>query len=264
MAKVNATGRSTGEARHVRLYEWELRSPAFRSLSCAARCLLLELKRRHIGTNNGYIPLSVREAADLLNRSRSKVQGVFAELQTKGFIRPRQKGSFDLKIRHSTDWILGEYPFGAKAATKEFMSWRPDEKQKPVPLRVTDSTPQGDRDSRTVPLRVTDGTPQGDRQPRKSTRHGHPQGDTDSLPGGEGEPAPTNRSNVDVLIERVARVKGLSHLKMTPTTVVAAFSAATRKRLLKRMVTADLTDGDLVRAAIYVANVGNTGREGAA
>ena len=143
MAKVDTTGRTKGEPRHVRLYEWELASPAFRSLSCAARCLLLELKRRYIGTNNGYFPLSVREAADLLNRSRSKVQGVFAELQTKGFIRPRQKGSFDLKIRHSTDWILAEYPFGAKAATKEFMSWRPDEKQKPVPLRVTGRYPSG-------------------------------------------------------------------------------------------------------------------------
>ena len=264
MAKVNATGRSTGEARHVRFYEWELTSPAFRSLSCAARCLLLELKRRHNGENNGYIPLSVREAAGLLNRSRSKLPAVFAELQTKGFIRPRQRGAFHIKVRHSTEWVLTEYPFEAKGATKEFMSWHPDEKQNPVPLRVTDGTPQGDRDSRTVPLRVTDGTPQGDRQPRKSTRHGHPEGDTDSLPGGAEEPAPVNRTNVDLLIERVSRVKGLSHLKMAPATIVAAFSTAARKRLLKQLGTDDLNDGDLIQAAIFVANAANTGRRSVA
>ena len=107
---------------------------------------------------------------------------------------------------------------------------------------------------------MTDGTPQGDRQPRKSTRHGHPQGDTISIPRGREEPAPTNRSDVDLLIERVAHVKGLSHLKMTPPAIVAAFSAATRKRLSSRLVTAELTGGDLVRAAINVANVANTGR----
>ena len=260
MAKVNATGRSTGEARHVRLYEWELRSPAFRSLSCAARCLLLELKRRYDGANNGHIPLSVREAAGLLNRSRSKLPNVFAELQTKGFIRPRQRGSFHLKVRHSTEWTLTEYPFGTKAATKDFMSWQPDEKQNPDTHRVTDGHPQGDRDCRTDTHRVTDGHPQGDRQPRKSTRHGHPEGDTDSLPGGSEEPAPVNGTDVDLLIERVSRVKGLSHLKMTPAAIVAAFSAVTRERLSKRLATADLTNAELVRAAIYVANVANKGR----
>lgn len=152
MAKVDLTGRTKGEARHVRFYEWELASPAFRSLSCAARCLLLELKRRHTGANNGYIPLSVREAADLLNRSRSKVPDVFVELESRGFIKAHKRGSFDLKVRHSTEWILREFPFGIKAATKDFMSWRPDEKQNPVPSRVT-VTP--DNRPGTVTPRVT-------------------------------------------------------------------------------------------------------------
>ena len=182
MAKVDAKGRSKGGPKHVRFYEWEIGCPAFRSLSCAARCLLLELKRRFTGVNNAYIALSVREAAKLLNRGRSHMPEVFAELEAKGFIRPRQRGSFNRKSPHSTEWILTEYPVGTKPATKDFMSWQPVEKQNTVPLRVTDGTPEGDRDSPTVPLRVTDGTPEGDREAPKSTRHGTPEGDTVSLP----------------------------------------------------------------------------------
>ncbi len=262
MAKVNATGRTTGEAKHVRFYEWELRSPAFRSLSCAARCLLLELKRRYTGENNGHISLSMREAAGLLNRWPSHVPGVFVELESRGFIKPQKRGSFHLKVRHATEWTLSEYPFGTETATKGFMSWCPDEKQNPVPLKGTNSTPQGYRDSRTAPLKGTDSTPPGDRHPGQSTRHGTPEGSTVNIPGGGGEPTPVNGTDINLLIERVARMKGLSHLKMTPVAIVAAFSAPARKRLLKQLRTDDLTDSDLVRAGIYVANVANTGRRG--
>ncbi|PLX36036.1 MAG: hypothetical protein C0605_08365 [Hyphomicrobiales bacterium] len=47
----------------------------------------------------------------------------FHELEEKGFIKSKQKGGFDFKIRHATTWILTEYGHGGKLATKDFMSW---------------------------------------------------------------------------------------------------------------------------------------------
>lgn len=66
--RVNATGRSIGgDGHHVRFYQWELKSPAYRSLSLGARALLIELKSLYNGSNNGDLFLSVREAARRLN-----------------------------------------------------------------------------------------------------------------------------------------------------------------------------------------------------
>jgi hypothetical protein len=41
------------DASHVRLYGWLLDSPAYLSLSCAARAVLIETARAYDGTNNG-------------------------------------------------------------------------------------------------------------------------------------------------------------------------------------------------------------------
>lgn len=58
----NKTGRSNGEARHVRLYHWLMQSEAWRTLSPVAKALYLELAYRYNGANNGRIGLSVRDA----------------------------------------------------------------------------------------------------------------------------------------------------------------------------------------------------------
>ena len=106
MTRTNATGRSQGAAKHVRVYRWMLTSPAYRALSNYARCLLLELGARHNGDNNGHIPMSVREAAGLLGCSQPTACKAFQELTGKGFIRAHEKGAFHVKVRHSTTWIL--------------------------------------------------------------------------------------------------------------------------------------------------------------
>jgi hypothetical protein len=66
------------DAPHVRLYRWMLDSPAYLSLTCPARAVLIEIARGHDGTNNGRLGLSIRRAyttlLEALNRYRGKGQ----------------------------------------------------------------------------------------------------------------------------------------------------------------------------------------------
>jgi hypothetical protein len=55
------------DAPHVRLYRWLLDSPAYLSLSCQARAVLLEIARGHDGMNNGRLGLSIRRASERCN-----------------------------------------------------------------------------------------------------------------------------------------------------------------------------------------------------
>jgi hypothetical protein len=113
------------DAPHVRLYGWLLNSPAYLSLSCPARALLVELTRLYNGRNNGQIGLSVRRASERCNIARGTAQRAFAELQERGFIELVMKGAFSRKAPHATEWrltwlscdVTGELP------SKKFMSW---------------------------------------------------------------------------------------------------------------------------------------------
>lgn len=118
-------GRPDATAKHIRTYRWEFESAAYRYLSLAALALLSELKHRYTGENNGHIVMSVREAATRLGRHKNSMTPVFEQLIETGFIRPRKKGSFNLKARHATEWILTEFPVANQIATKDFMAWRP-------------------------------------------------------------------------------------------------------------------------------------------
>jgi hypothetical protein len=115
--------------KHVRLYRWELQSAAYRSLSLRARCLLVELKALYNGSNNGELFLSVRDAAARLKTGLHQATAAFRELVDRGFIKPRQRGSFHWKQRHATSWLLTEYDddMTGHEATKEFMKWQPDD-----------------------------------------------------------------------------------------------------------------------------------------
>jgi hypothetical protein len=142
--------------KHVRLYRWELQSAAYRSLSLRARCLLVELKALYNGSNNGELFLSVRDAAARLKTGLHQATAAFRELVDRGFIKPRQRGSFHWKQRHATSWLLTEYDddMTGHEATKEFMKWQPDdavknktrlpERQQSVAGTATDERPAHD------------------------------------------------------------------------------------------------------------------------
>ncbi|MSP83692.1 MAG: hypothetical protein EXQ94_12425, partial [Alphaproteobacteria bacterium] len=69
------------------MYDYERESPAWRSLSGYAVKLLIALRGRCFGFNNGEIKLGVRAAAEELGTSPHTAGRAFTELQAKGFIR---------------------------------------------------------------------------------------------------------------------------------------------------------------------------------
>lgn len=124
--RVDATGRSIGPARFLKIEHWILKTPAWRCLPPASRALYVEIAQRYNGSNNGEISLSVREASHLIHVAKDTATKSFHELEEKGFIRRHLCGSFNWKARHATTWILTEHSFLDKAATKEFARWAPE------------------------------------------------------------------------------------------------------------------------------------------
>jgi hypothetical protein len=120
------------DGRYVRLAEYMLASPAWQSLDTVARSLYVEVARRYRGpnSNNGRIPYSVREAAIVLNVSRSTANRAFHLLTERGFLAIGRRSGFSLKGRVSTEWLLTEFADDTKAtieiARKDFMQWSPE------------------------------------------------------------------------------------------------------------------------------------------
>ena len=100
-------------------------SEAFRSLDPFEVRLLLELYCLFHGKNNGYLYLSVREAAKRCNMGKDKAAASFKILQDRGFIRSRADEPVNFVLREARCWILTEHEFAGRSPTKEFMSWRP-------------------------------------------------------------------------------------------------------------------------------------------
>jgi hypothetical protein len=111
-------------ARFVALRHYMLNSPAWADLDPISRCLYVELARRYMGQNNGQIPYSVREGAKALGVGKATVSRSLRQLIDHGFIAVTQKGHFDYKIRHATEWRLTEFDCGSEPATKDFMRWQ--------------------------------------------------------------------------------------------------------------------------------------------
>jgi DNA-binding transcriptional regulator YhcF (GntR family) len=113
------------DAPHVRLYGWLLNSPAYLSLSCPARALLVEVTRLYNGRNNGQIGLSVRRASERCNIARGTAQRAFAELQERQFIEIVTKGAFSRKSPHASEWRLTFVACNVtgELASKAFMRW---------------------------------------------------------------------------------------------------------------------------------------------
>src|SRR5918911_4926017 len=154
-----------------------LNSPAYRSLGCEARALLVEMKALYNGRNNGELHMSVRQARKRLGVGRKLAEKALSELQDRGFVAVVQKGSFHCKVRFATTWRLTEYEFEGRSATKDFMRWTPPAAaaKNAVLPGDTDGAPQGRRgpcgpggnprhgasqEHRERPIRQADGAPQ--------------------------------------------------------------------------------------------------------
>ncbi len=115
-------GRSKGHS-FVMLRHDVMDSLAWRSLSPNARCVWLEIMRRYNGINNGEMPLSCREAAELCSISKNTASRAFTELQEKGFIKISRYAGFKNKHRVSTRWIVTHERCDDKPPTNEWKSY---------------------------------------------------------------------------------------------------------------------------------------------
>lgn len=127
--RVDATGRSVGGPRFLKLEHWMLKTPAWRSLPPTSRALYVEIAQRYNGVNNGEISMAVREAASLIHAAKETVSKAFHELEAKGFLQRNVCGSFNWKLRHASTWILTEHSYLEKAASKEFARWSPEKSE---------------------------------------------------------------------------------------------------------------------------------------
>ena len=105
--KVKALSTRSQKNKRFVLFDYDqIESQAFRYLSGGALKLLIMVRMRFYGFNNGGISFSVREGRDLLGYSMNTVARYFDELVDKGFLRIKEKGSFTYKKRHATTWII--------------------------------------------------------------------------------------------------------------------------------------------------------------
>ena len=146
-------GGSGKEARHIRLYHLMMKTPAWQSLSCVARCVYLEIEKRYggLGSNNGKIHYSVRDGQTALHVCKTSIAKALKELQERGFIVCMIPGGFNRKNRRASEWRLTSHPsdISSDFSTNEFMRWQPEgsgcapEIQNTVPLRGPDVPPGG-------------------------------------------------------------------------------------------------------------------------
>ena len=179
--RLRPVGRASKD-RFVMLDYWLLECAAWDRLSLGARCLYIEVRRRFNGINNGQISFSVREAAEKLHVAKDTAAKWFHELENKGFLKARQRGSFDYKKRHATEWVITAERYMDEPATKEYMRWRP-EKQNPVPMSGTIGHNQRDRAAQMNRSNGPLGHTEKDREASNRVPDGPTQRDTSNIPG---------------------------------------------------------------------------------
>lgn len=99
-------GRSTKEARHLRITHFLMATAAWKSLSPYDKAVYLELLALYNGSNNGFIGLGVRTAAERAGMSPNKANACLWALEERGFIEPAQASAFSRKDRVATEWRL--------------------------------------------------------------------------------------------------------------------------------------------------------------
>lgn len=88
------------------LHTYMLASPAWLSLSTAARSVYVQLLSRYNGSNNGSLGFSLRCASIECKIAINTAKRAFQELQDRGFIVQTRKGYFTMKIKHASEWLL--------------------------------------------------------------------------------------------------------------------------------------------------------------
>lgn len=126
--------------RHV---EW-LESPAYRAMSCSARCLLEEFQRVYFGYNNGQLSISNAKARQLLGISEHPVREAFRDLEEHGFIALRAEA--DYRAGMVREYRLTFEPMNGREPKDEWKHWSPGNpvvrRRRPKKIRLAPQNPR--------------------------------------------------------------------------------------------------------------------------
>jgi len=125
---------------HVRMYAWELDSPAYRTLSTDARALLIEFRALYKGAENRVF-MSVRQMQKRLGDvGQRRATNARDELLERGWIALIEPGGFTRKTRHAAVYRLTNQPTNdadGSPTTMDFMRWKPNPEKASVARAAT-------------------------------------------------------------------------------------------------------------------------------
>jgi DNA-binding transcriptional ArsR family regulator len=105
--------------RRLHIEHWLLDCAAYKGLSNQAKCILIELMRRHDGGNNGSISFGGADGA-CAGFSTDVTERALTELERAGFLV--QTAPAVPHLSHPRKWRLTMYEADRKSPTKDFMS----------------------------------------------------------------------------------------------------------------------------------------------
>jgi hypothetical protein len=148
MARANRKGRRSSGPPFTQLFNYMLEGAAWRSLKPQERAIYLEVARLYNGSNNGFLGLGVRAAAEGAKVNKDTAAKCLAVLVDRGFIEPTQAGRFNQNACRATEWRLttqtcdrtGQMP------SKAFLQWRPENSERRPKRGTAPSETKGQED----------------------------------------------------------------------------------------------------------------------
>ncbi len=123
----NPTGRSF-ERQYTSLPYNMTGSRAWQSLSGNAIMVLIALKCKFNGSNNGKLSLPYAATCKQLGIGRATLKRAFDELQDKGFIRLIKQGRW--YGRMAAEWATTDKHYNGNSPTNEWKTWQPSATKK--------------------------------------------------------------------------------------------------------------------------------------
>ena len=123
-------GQLRKERKHVRIYDQQVNTAAWRSLSGSAVKVWIAIGLFDNGSNNGEIYAGVRMLHSMTGLALNTVCKALAELQEKGFLYCSEPGGFSRKTPHAAKygftWIAGQSGSVQRAPTHAYAKWSPE------------------------------------------------------------------------------------------------------------------------------------------
>ncbi len=136
--------------------EW-LNSPAYRSLSTNARCLLEEFQRIYWPDRNGRLSISNANACELLGVSENTARNAFRQLEERGFLTLTHEACY--VAGKATEYRLTIEEHNGREPTDDWRDWEPD---RPILTIGRRPKKQNDHAKSTEALRTNYGGPRQD------------------------------------------------------------------------------------------------------